>query len=144
MVNFEGTPHLNNKINQIPLNKLEKILPADKIDLMLKKIKARAEFEMTDTGTFQPINEIFKNTKPVIELGNISLSIKSVSNLNNCKERILEAVVSTKSGQYTIEQPLIQGNREEIINYLKNKDFDENFKRFLMDCSDNFEKKGLG
>ncbi len=143
MVNFEGTPHLNNKINQIPLNKLEKILPAEKIDLMLKKIKARAEFEMTDTGTFQPINEVFKNTKPVIELGDISLSIKSVSNLNNCKERILEVVVSTKSGQYTIEQPLIQGNREEIINYLKNKDFDENFKRFLMDCSDNFEKKGL-
>lgn len=143
MVNFEGTPHLNNKINQIPLNKLEKILPAEKIDLMLKKIKARAEFEMTDTGTFQPINEVFKNTKPVIELGDISLSIKSVSSLNNCKERILEVVVSTKSGQYTIEQPLIQGNREEIINYLKNKDFDENFKRFLMDCSDNFEKKGL-
>lgn len=143
MVNFEGTPHLNNKINQIPLNKLEKILPAEKIDLMLKKIKARAEFEMTDTGTFQPINEVFKNTKPVIELGDISLRIKSVSNLNNCKERILEVAVSTKSGQYTIEQPLIQGNREEIINYLKNKDFDENFKRFLMDCSDNFEKKGL-
>lgn len=110
---------------------------------MLKKIKARADFEMTDTGTFQPIKEAVKNTKPVIELGDISLSIKSTSNLNNCKERILEAAVSTKSGQYTIEQPLIQGNREEIIKYLNDEKFDENFKRFLMDCSDNFEKKGL-
>ncbi|HIS35108.1 TPA: hypothetical protein IAC10_00555 [Candidatus Scatousia excrementigallinarum] len=143
MVNFEGKIQLNNKITQIPLNKLEKILPAEKIDLMLKKIKARADFEMTDTGTFQPIKEAVKNTKPVIELGDISLSIKSTSNLNNCKERILEAAVSTKSGQYTIEQPLIQGNREEIIKYLNDEKFDENFKRFLMDCSDNFEKKGL-
>ena len=82
MINFEGNNQLNNKITQLSLNKLEKILPNDKIDLMLKKLKARADFEMTDAGTFKPIVESITNHKPVIELGNISLSIKSTSNLN--------------------------------------------------------------
>lgn len=76
MINFEGNNQLNNKITQLSLNKLEKILPNDKIDLMLKKLKARADFEMTDAGTFKPIVESITNHKPVIELGNISLSIK--------------------------------------------------------------------
>lgn len=143
MINFEGSQQLNNKITQLSLNKLEKILPSDKIDLMLKKVKARAEFEMTDTGAFKPIVETVKNTKPVIELGDISLNLKPTSNLNNSKERVLEAAVSTKSGQYTIEQQLVQGNREDVLQFLKSEDFNENFKRFLMECSDNFEKKGL-
>ena len=46
MVNFEGKIQLNNKITQIPLNKLEKILPAEKIDLMLKKIKDVQEYSL--------------------------------------------------------------------------------------------------
>ena len=34
MINFEGNNQLNNKITQLSLNKLDKILPNDKIDLM--------------------------------------------------------------------------------------------------------------
>lgn len=143
MINFEGNNQLNNKITQLSLNKLEKILPNDKIDLMLKKLKARADFEMTDVGTFKPIVESITNHKPVIELGNISLSIKSTSNLNTAKERILEAAISTKSGEYKIEKNLAQGRREEILKFLNREDFSESFKRFLIDCSDDFEKKGL-
>ena len=134
---------MNNKITQLSLNKLDKILPNDKIDLMLKKLKARADFEMTDAGTFKPIVESITNHKPVIELVNISLSIKSTSNLNTAKERILEAAISTKSGEYKIEKNLAQGRREEILKFLNREDFSESFKRFLIDCSDDFEKKGL-
>lgn len=143
MISFEGSPQLNKKTVQISLEKLEKVLPTDKIDLMLKKVRGRAEFEMPDTGTFQPIIETIRNNKPGIEIGNVSLSIKSTSNLNSSKERLLEAAVSTKSGQYTLEEELVNGNREDILKYLKNEDFDENFKRYLMKCSDMFDKKGL-
>lgn len=143
MINFEGNNHLNNKITQLSLNKLEKILPSDKIDLMLTNLKSRADFEMTDTGTFKPIIESITNHKPVIELGDISLRIRSASNLNSSKERILEAAISTKSGQYQLEKQLAQGRREDILKFLNHENFNENFKKFLMECSDDFEKRGL-
>lgn len=143
MINFEGNSQLNRKINQLSIEKLEKVLPKNEIEILLKKMKARAEIEMTEIGSFRPIQESIQNHKPVIEIGRVSLHIKPTSNLNSSKERILEASVSTKSGQYVIEKQLAEGNRDEILGYLNNKDFDENFKRFLMECSDNFEQKGL-
>lgn len=143
MINFEGNSQLNRKINQLSIEKIEKVLPKNEIEILLKKVKSRAEVEMTEIGSFRPIQESIQNRKPVIEIGRISLHIKPTSNLNSSKERILEASVSTKSGQYVIEKQLAEGNRDEILGYLNNKDFDENFKRFLMECSDNFEQKGL-
>lgn len=143
MINFEGSNKLNNKINQLSIEKLEKVLPKNEIEILLKKLKARAEIEMTEIGSFRPIQENIKNHKPVIEIGNISLNIRPTSNLNSSKERVLETSVSTKSGQYIIEKQLAEGNRDEILKYLNDKHFDENFKRFLMECSDNFEQKGL-
>ncbi len=143
MISFEGNSQLNKKINQLSIEKLEKVLPKNEIEILLKKVKTRAEIEMTEIGSFRPIKENIQNHKPVIEIGNVSLNIRPTSNLNSSKERILEASVSTKSGQYVIEKQLAEGNRDEILKYLNDKNFDENFKRFLMECSDNFEQKGL-
>lgn len=143
MISFEGNSQLNKKINQLSIEKLEKVLPKNEIEILLKKVKTRAEIEMTEIGSFRPIKENIQNHKPVIEIGNVSLNIRPTSNLNSSKERILEASVSTKSGQYVIEKQLAEGNRDEILKYLNDKNFDENFKRFLMECSDNFEQKEL-
>ena len=143
MIHFEGSGSVNKEINKLVFTKVDKILPADKIDLLVKKLQARAEFEMTDTGSFKPIIESIRNTKPVIEIGDISFNLKSSSNLNNCSDRILDTTVSTKSGQYSIQKTLAEGKREEILKFLKDEKFGENFKNFLMECSDDFEKKGL-
>ncbi len=143
MINFEGTSQVNNKIMQLSLNKLEKILPSDNIDLLIKKIQSRAELEMTDTGTFKPIVEKFTNNRPVIELGDVSLNIKADSASNSSQNRTLEAVITTKSKDYALRQELVTGDRDTVLKFLKNKDFNENFKRFLMECSNEFEIKGL-
>lgn len=143
MINFEGTSQVNNKIMQLSLNKLEKILPTDNIDLLIKKIQSRAELEMTDKGTFKPIMEKFTNNRPVIELGDVSLNIKADSALNNSQNRTLEAIVTTKSKQYSLQKELVTGAREDVLKFLKSENFNENFKRFLMDCSNEFETKGL-
>ena len=84
MIHFEGSGSVNKEVNKLVFTKVDKILPADKIDLLVKKLQARAEFEMTDTGTFKPIVESIRNTKPVIEIGDVSFNLKSASNLNNC------------------------------------------------------------
>lgn len=143
MINFEGNSNINKGVQKLVFDKIDKILPADKIEELLTKIRARAEFEMTDTGTFKQITEKMTNHKPVIELGDISLSIKSASNLNSCTDRVLETSVATKSGQYIIKKPLVEGKREDILNYLNNENFAKNFKEYLVECSDNFSKKGL-
>jgi hypothetical protein len=40
-------------------------------------------------------------------------------------------------------ETLATGSREEILKYLNDENFPENFKRFLLDCSDEFERKGM-
>ena len=115
MIHFEGSGSVNKEVNKLIFTKVDKILPVDKIDLLVKKLQARAEFEMTDTGVFKPIVETIRNTKPVIEIGDVSFSLKSLSNLNKCRARILETTVSTKSGQYSIQKTLAEGKREDIL-----------------------------
>ena len=143
MIHFEGSGSVNKEVNKLVFTKVDKILPADKIDLLVKKLQARAEFEMTDTGVFKPIVETIRNNKPVIEIGDVSFSLKSLSNLNKCRDRILETTVSTKSGLYSIQKTLAEGKRKDILKIINDKKFSENFKKFLVECSDDFEKKGL-
>lgn len=143
MVNFEGNPQVNNKTIQLPLNKLEKILPKERIDTLIKKFVSRAEMEMTDVGSFAIIKETVKNDNAIPQISDISLKISPLSNMNNSKERVLEAIVTSLSGENTLERYLLKGNRQEILEHLKSDKFNENFKRFLMDCSDKFEQNRL-
>lgn len=142
MINFEGNL-MNKKVSKMVFDKLDSILPADDIKKLVDIIKQRAEFEIPEVGTFRTISENITNHKPVIQLGNISLNIKPTSKSNNSIERILEAVISTKSGQYTTEKILASGSRDDILKFVNDENFGQNFKKFLMDCSDSFERKGL-
>ncbi len=143
MINFEGNAKVNNQVKQLPLNKLEKILPTERIDKMLATVVSRAEKEMTDVGAFKAIVETISNDNAVPQIGEITLKISPLDTMNNSKERVLEAYITTISGQFALEQYLAQGTREEILTLLKNENFNEKFKRYLMDCSDKFEQKGL-
>lgn len=143
MINFEGKNPLTNKVTNAALQKLDNILPADNIEEMIKTLRSRAELEIPDRGTFREISERFTNHKPVITIGDVAMNIKSTSSLNTAEERVLEASVATKSGGHTLERELVRGKREDILNYLNDKEFPQKFKEFLMDCSENFDAKGL-
>jgi len=143
MINFEGKNPLTDKVSKAAIQKLDNILPADNIEKIINTLRTRAELEIPDKGTFRAISEKFTNHKPVITVGDISVNIKSTSSLNTSEERVLEAAVSTKSGGHILERELVRGKREDILNYLNDKEFPQKFKEFLMDCSENFDAKGL-
>lgn len=143
MINFEGKNTLTDKVSKAAFQKLDNILPADNIEEMIKTLRSRAQLEIPDKGTFRAISEKFTNHKPVITVGDVAVNIKSTSTLNTAEERVLEALVATKSGGHVLERELIRGKREDILNYLNDKEFPQKFKEFLMDCSDNFDAKGL-
>jgi hypothetical protein len=143
MINYKGTNFVNKNIRILPLEDVNVLVPKEKVETLIKKLRRRAEFEMPDMGTFREIKEAITNDKALLELGNIELSINPTSALNSSAERTLDVALSTSSGKSKHMETLAMGSREEILKYLNDENFPENFKRFLIDCSDEFERKGM-
>lgn len=143
MIDYKGIDFVNKKIRILPLEDVNVLVPQEKVETLIKKLRRRAEFEMPDKGTFRQIKEAIKNDKALLELGNIELSINPTSTLNSSSKRTLDVALTTQSGKSKRLETLVTGSREEILKYLNDENFSENFKRFLLDCSDEFERKGM-
>jgi hypothetical protein len=143
MIDYKGTDFVNKNTRILPIEDVNILVPKEKIDTLIKKLRRRAEFEMPDVGTFREIKESMTNTKALLELGEIELSINPTSSLNSSTDRTLDVAISTSSGKSKRMETLATGSREEILKYLNDENFPENFKRFLLDCSDEFERKEM-
>ena len=140
MIEFNPNKSGKNIMTRVNFDKFDNILPSDDIHTLVEQLKNRAYFEMSDIGYFRKIENSIINHKPVITIGKISLSIEPTSKSNNSQERILQATIVDKTESYKTEQVLARGSRDDILKQLNDTNFEQNFKSFLMQCSDDFEK----
>ncbi len=123
----------NIKVNSFTgANKMDKE-PAsfqEQIDGMVKTLSNRAEREVPEYGEFSPVMEFIPNLDKETSstVGKYGLKIfkmpKSV--VEDEKQRYLEAAAYMPAGDYKADMVVGSGNKQEILDMLKSKDFAEN------------------
>jgi hypothetical protein len=107
-VNMDAIPQMKNKITDT-----------------LAKLVERAEKEVPEYGSFNPVQETFKNPDKTLYAGDITFKIaqpSSEAKPDNRKARYFEVIVYTPSGVSNSSEMMVLGTKKEVLDALRKDD----------------------
>ena len=111
-----------NKTEIKKINTLKRKLPVDfenQLNKLLKVLKTRAEYELSDTVYYRPVNEALQNTNKKLYCKSVALSI--VQDETNKAQHLLEVSMLHPTMMIEVKRPLASGNKQTIMNFLNNE-----------------------
>ncbi len=103
------------------------------LDSLLKKIKTRAEFEISDTHYYRPINEGLYSKNKKLPYKGAALTISQDE--TNKAQHMIEISLLHPSMATEIKRPLALGNKKEILEYLNNSNTLNNIKNDISEIA---------
>lgn len=111
MVKYVSLYNINSNNYNKPMNK------KNIYEQTIEKVLKRAEKEIDSNSYYRPIEEDVLNS-----INGKSLKFKIVQDEENLSKHFFEAVITDKNTATDLTRPLAYGDRETIIQYLKNPD----------------------
>lgn len=106
-----------------------------KLTNLLKTIKTRAEYEITDSNFYRTINEHLINKDKSLHCKSIALSVLQDEQKPGC--HLLEISMLHPAMMIEVKRPLAAGSKEDILKFLNDKN---SVKSLLQDVSQMSDK----
>lgn len=103
------------------------------IKASLEKLTKRAEYEMSDDFHYKNIDESFVNDGKGLNCKALAFTISQDS--DKYSGHLLELSMLHKSMQKELTRPLAYGTKQQIVDFLKNKDAFKNIKKDIDDLN---------
>lgn len=134
---------IRGKINSQGLkqNGVSKVELSESLDKVVDKLKTRLEREMPDTGFFRSFAENFdKDVKPQFYGKDISLFVQR----DNKRDGRAYLGISVLHPQLCLDATsyLMNGTRENILEYISNPEFNDELTKMVLDLSESLKKQG--
>ena len=130
MIRFNQVSILKRTTNKINKKYMDNI---QDLEALLHKIKSRAEFEISDTHYYRPINEGLYSKNKKLPYKGAALTISQDE--TNKAQHMIEISLLHPAMATEIKRPLAMGNRKEILEYLNNNNTLNNIKKDISEMS---------
>lgn len=105
----------------------------------LQELSAVVERVVPEKGKFSEIKTKYKNNVENLDVNDITLTVKpSILLDKRPKERELEISVTSKDKLSNYARVLKRGEKQEILDFMKNEGLPYEVEQFLREASDNF------
>lgn len=130
MIKFNQVNILKHSTNKITQKYMDNIKD---LETLLHKIKSRAEFEISDTHYYRPINEGLYSKNKKMPYKGAALTISQDE--TNKAQHMIEISLLHPTMATEIKRPLAMGNKKEIIEYLNDNNTLNNIRKDISEMS---------
>jgi len=109
----------------------------NKLTLLLKKIKNRAEYEISDSHYYRSIDEHIANPEKSLYCRSIAFSISQDE--ANSAHHLLEVSMLHPSMMTEVKRPLAAGSKEDILKFLNSKESIKNIQEDILQMSEKLQ-----
>lgn len=104
---------------------------------LLKKVKNRAEYEVSDTSYYRAINENLSNSSDKLHCRAIALTISQDE--SQAAQHLLEVSMLHPSMMIEVKRPLAAGSKKDILKFLNSKDSMKTLQQDIAKMSEKLE-----
>lgn len=119
--------HFNNNVRQtgfkgVDMKKSDPPTIENKVAEAIEKLQKRAQYEVSDSDYFKPIEESFPNPEKDVPLSQVTLKIRPDSDKNAPNDRFFEVYAHTPGNASQGSHVIKIGTKQEILETLQNED----------------------